>query len=184
MTTMSKKLLFIVLSSALFLQGCVTRSDGPKLSDAPKPPASSELATVYIYYLGGPETEISFYVNEKTLFRANPVSFTWVQLQPGKHTFSAQVGFWGYNLAASSESTENKPTQKSFTLKPGEKYYLEFSTSGEMTRTQEHFIYGVGIVGPEYTEYGKQIMEVEEDVALWNMKAMDYIEPNFKGPRQ
>jgi len=170
------------LISALLLHGCTSlASQGPRFADAPVPPASRELATVYLAYLGGPESDMTFYTDGGTLFSARPASFSWVQLTPGRHTFRAEVGFMQQDLLAPPGSTYNRPARITIDLEAGRSYYLEFSTEGEMTRTDEHFIYGVGIVGPEYTERDKRFTLVDEEVGQWNLRPLIYVAPDIPG---
>lgn len=166
-----------ILVAAVLLHGCA--SDGPRLAEAPKPPATDQLATVYLYYLGGAGSRIGFQVDQKALFSAEPVSFSWVQVPPGRHSFRAQVGFMQRDLAAPGDSTHNQPAELTLDLAAGQTYYLELATEGEMSRTDEHFILGVGIVGPQYTEHSKQLIVVDAEVAQWNLRPMTYVTPDF-----
>jgi len=169
---------FLALASLLLLlQGCVpTKPSGPRFGQAPNPPASDTLATVYVYYLGGANKTVSFLVNGKTIFSGAPLTYSWIQLAPGPHTFKAEVGFWGSDLAASGKgSTFNDPAQQKLTLEAGKTYYLEYSTEGEISNEASHFVLGVGVVGPEYTEFSNKLAPVTEEQGRWNMRPMYYV---------
>ncbi|MGH1430639.1 MAG: hypothetical protein ACRBB4_05925 [Neptuniibacter sp.] len=159
-----KKLVAIIIFS-MTLSGClVIRPDTPSYSNAPKPPVSSNLATVYTYYHSRPGGRIAFTIDEESYFEAYWDTYSWVQLKPGSYIFKAQPGFWDLDLAASAKnSTANQPAKTTINVEAGKTYYLELSERGAFTGTSMSMIGTTPVFEPEYKEFGKHLVLVDPE---------------------
>ena len=126
------------------LQGCgPTLPSGPYHADAPKPPESKKLATIYIIFDAYGGEKIDFFVNEQHYFTALMNHYSWIQLEPGEHEIKAIDGL-GESSFFNGDAGKEFVFRKYFDA--GKKYYISLSTQRRPTGKQ------LGLVTPLYVQ--------------------------------
>ncbi len=121
--------------AAALLLGCTTTTYSPSFVDAPKPPASSGLATVYIYRIGNwnqNHGNTRLLINGKKAATLKQDDYTWMQLEPGEYTFEENQ-HWLQKPDHESHTAYSLQA----TVAADETYYVIMDIAAENIRTAE-----------------------------------------------
>jgi len=122
-----KNIVAIVLT-AMVLSGCATNPNAPTLATAPAPESGSEKAILYIYREYAQPTAWSAYleIDEQEAVSLAQQGFTWVYVNPGKHSFK-----YGWPMLASMPSVTFERT-----FEAGKAYAFEMKGGISMVGNQ------------------------------------------------
>ena len=126
------------------LQGCgPTKPAGPYHADAPKPPESTSLATIFLIFNSYSNERVDFLINDKHYFSASMNHYSWIQIEPGKHEIKAVDSVSDRSFFGGSAKQEHIFTKQ---FDAGEKYYISLNTQRKPTGKQ------IGLITPYYVE--------------------------------
>lgn len=147
--------LLIMIFVVTTISGCFSNiAVGPSFSEAKKPTANSDLATLYIYRWGEQENihpDTNIFINSKELGALSYAGFTWVQLPAGKYLIEEKLPLLKRPLGK-----EYQYSSIEVVLEPGQTSYVNvyFWTKNFKESTGLTMIGTTPVWGPIYSNDG------------------------------